>query len=127
MKAIGLIVTGVVVLLGSIAHGGIGWPAVKHDLMKANIPADLLVPVGAVWIFGTLSMVTFGAIIVIAGLQLRKGNPASLTAVTCIGIAYILFGAGAVALVGFDLHLLLFAVLGLAMVVCSVGKTPARA
>lgn len=113
MRRIVLIVTGVLMILGGAAHWGIGLPALRTELAAAHAPERLWNGATAVWVFTSGAMLTFGAMVITAGLQLSKDS-ASIAQVRWIALFYVIFGTCAFLRFHHDLHFLAFIVLGLA-------------
>lgn len=99
--------------VSSIAHAGLGWPTMARALREAGLEADLTGALAAGWFFGSVAMLGFGGIVLHAGVRMRRGDPSGIPAVRIIAAAYVLFGAGAFVLRGFNPHFLLFVGTGL--------------
>jgi hypothetical protein len=113
MRNISIIVAGVLMLLASFAHGLLGWPAVRAELVNEHASLDLISGLAAGWLWGTACMLTFGAIVTISGVQMRRGNYSGEFAVRAIAVCFLAFGMLAFVLEGFEPHFLIFVVLGL--------------
>jgi succinate dehydrogenase hydrophobic anchor subunit len=68
MRNIVVIVVGILMLLASFAHGLLGWPAVRAELVNEHASPDLISSLAAGWLWGTACMLTFGAILTISGV-----------------------------------------------------------
>ena len=113
MRNIVVILSGVLMVLASFAHGFLGWPAERAELLSEHAKADLISGLAAGWLWGTACMLTFGAIVTISGFQMRRGNRSGEIAVRAISVCFLVFGILAFVLEGFDTHFLIFDVLGL--------------
>lgn len=113
MRNILVIVAGGLMLLAGCAHGILGWKFMHAELLKAHADAELISGLGVGWLWGGASMLTFGAIVTICGMQMRRGNSSGALAVRAIAVCYFVFGVAAFVAEGFDPHFLIFAVLGL--------------
>lgn len=113
MRKIVLVITGVLMILGGAAHWRIGLPTLRAELAAAHAPERLWAGATAVWLFTSGAMLTFGAMVITAGLQLSK-NSASIAQVRWIALFYVIFGICAFLGLHHDLHFLAFIVLGLA-------------
>lgn len=113
MRNIVVIVAGCLMLLAAFAHGLTGWPAVHAGLVSGHVPADFISLFAGSWLWATVSMLTFGTIVLISGMQMRCGKPGGMFAVRAIAVCYIGFGVLALIFEGYDLHSVLFIVLGL--------------
>ncbi len=99
-------------LLAAFAHGLIGWPAVHAALVSGHVQADFISLFAGSWLWATASMLTFGTIVLISGVQMRRGRGNGIFEVRAIALCYIGFGVLALIFEGYDLHSVLFIVLG---------------
>jgi len=112
MRPILALIAGVFMLLSSLAHGLLGWPAMRGELAKVGAATDLAGALGAGWLFGSASMVAFGAIVIVAALRLRRGDRSGVFALRAIAASYLAFGAAAFVARGFEPFFLNFVVIG---------------
>jgi hypothetical protein len=70
-------------------------------------------------------MLTFGTIVLISGVQMRRGKVSGNFAVRAIAVCYIGFGLLAMIFEGYDTHLLLFVVMGVLAAASFFGARPA--
>ena len=61
-------IAGLLLLLSACAHAGLGWPAMREELMKVSASPDLMASMSIGWYFGSTAMAAFGAIALSAGL-----------------------------------------------------------
>lgn len=113
MRSILVMISGVVMLLSSVAHGGLGWPAMRAELGSTTAPADLVQGLGAGWYFGTASMAAFGSIVLFCGLRMRRGDLSGVPVVGIVAVCYVVFGLLATLLVHLNAHFALFVATGL--------------
>ncbi len=74
-------------------------------------PSELRIDVAAVWFFSSVSMGAFGLASLVAGHRLRRGDRSGVTVLRIIGVAYVLYGAAAFVLTGYNPHFLIMFVL----------------
>jgi O-antigen/teichoic acid export membrane protein len=113
MRNIVVITAGILMLLASVAHGLLGWPALRAELVNEHASPELISGLAAGWLWGSACMLTFGAIVTISGVQMRRGNNSGALAARAIALCFLAFGLLAFVLEGFDPHFLIFVVLGL--------------
>lgn len=100
-------------LLAACAHGLLGWPFLRAELVREHADPELISGLGAGWLWGTACMLVFGAIVLISGIQMRRGVNSGTLAVKAIAVCFLAFGLLAFVLEGFDPHFLIFVFLGL--------------
>jgi len=116
-------VAGVLLLLSACAHSLLGWKSLSGRLAENQIPADLIQALAIGWHFGGVSMVGFGAIVILSFARYRKDQGASLAPVTIIALTYLAFGAFALVATQFDPFFLIFIIPGLMLLAASWRKT----
>lgn len=82
---------GTVIVLSAFAHGGLGWPDIARQLAATGAPPDLQIGLKIGWLFGSASMVVFGALGVHAALA-QGGAGLGGVAPGLIAAAYLAFG-----------------------------------
>jgi len=112
-RSLPLTIAGVLLLLSCAAHAGLGWPAVRHELVEHAAPPDLVSTMAIGWLFGSVAMGAFGVIALVAGLGIAGGGS---VAALVVGLAYGGFGVVTYAIYR-DPHFLGFVVIGLLAVV----------
>lgn len=112
-KVIGMVLAVLLVLM-SLAHGMLGWPAVSAELVQAGVVrgSEAWNDAAAGWIFGSVSMFVFGVIFASVVLSLCKGKT-NVAPVIAIALGYLAFGIGASAMIQRSPHFVGFAVFGL--------------
>ncbi len=113
MRSTVVIVAGIVMLLSSLAHAFAGWPAMRAALGETGAPADLTAALAAGWTFGSVAMATFGVVVVLCGLRLRRGDRSGVATVRVVAAAWFLFGVATFVLRDFNPHFLLFVATGI--------------
>jgi hypothetical protein len=108
-----LILGGVLLVLSAFAHAFAGWPPLRAALESHGCSGELIGALGAGWTFGSVSMLTFGALVLCDGIRLRRGALVSVAAAPAVGAAYVAFGATAWLLRDLNPHFLLFVLTGL--------------
>lgn len=103
---------GVLLLLAGAAHGLLGWPAMSQALEEQGVLANLRGALAVGWSFGTVSMLTFGAILLIAARDREPWSTSTRRALLAIASAYLAFGVVALAYRNLNPHFLGFVVLG---------------
>jgi hypothetical protein len=113
MRGVLVLLAGVLMMLSSVAHALLGWPAMRSELQKAGASPDLTAGLAAGWHFGSVAMLTFGVVTLICGLRLRRGDASGALPAQVIGAGYVLFGVAACFARNFNPHFLPFIVVGL--------------
>jgi hypothetical protein len=90
-SAVGLIGS-TIMLLSSIPHSLLGWPAQRAVLVQARVPADTIRGLSIGWYFGGLAIAVFGLIAAVSFLQVLRGHAPHMRATTIIALAYTGFG-----------------------------------
>ena len=119
VSSICLVVAGLLLLLSACAHAGLGWPAMREELLKASASPDLMSSMSIGWYFGSTAMAAFGAIALSAGLGAVTAGGRAYYASLIVGLAYGGFGLATYAIYH-EVHFLGFVVIGLLAVIGSV-------
>ena len=82
----------VIMLLSSIPHSVLGWPAQRQVLLQSHVPADTILGLSVGWYFGGVAIAVFGLIAVVSFVQVMRGHAPHMRATTIIGLAYTGFG-----------------------------------
>lgn len=85
----------------------------RAALDDAGAGAPLVGALAAGWLFGSVSMLAFGCIVLSDGLDAARGRPVATRPLWIIAAAYLLFGIAALVARGANPHFLLFVVTGL--------------
>ncbi|AMY11907.1 hypothetical protein LuPra_05176 [Luteitalea pratensis] len=112
----------VLMLLSSIPHTVLGWPAQRQVLLQSHVSADTILGLSVGWYFGGMAIAVFGLIAVVSFVQVMRGHAPHMRATTIIGFAYTGFGLWAW-LVTRDGFALVFIVPGLLVL---TGSTAAQ-
>lgn len=116
------LLAGGLLLLSSIAHSVLGWAALQTELDPTGIGPDLRLALGISWRLGGAAMIAFGTIVIATMLRLRRGEATWTFPATVIGLVYLLYGAWAWVLSGFDpFFFLLFVLPGAMVVIATTG------
>ncbi len=118
-RALAGILAGTLLLLSSAAHAFFGWAQLRQALAGASVPEELIQGVGIGWQFGGAAMLGFGVIVVWQFVGHLRGRPTPLLPSRVIAGIYLLFGAGAMALTGFNPFFLVFLIPGLLLAVAA--------
>jgi hypothetical protein len=82
----------VLMLLSSIPHTVLGWPAQRQVLQQSHVPADTILGLSVGWYFGGMAMAVFGLIAVVSFMQVLRGHAPHMRATTIIALGYTAFG-----------------------------------
>jgi hypothetical protein len=121
-RAVAGFLAAVMILLSSFAHSILGWPAMRARLAETTAPADLVLGLGVGWVFGGVCMLAFGAIVLWAFMRVSKGSTVTLVPLRIIGVAYLLFGLGALWVSGGNPFYAVFVVPALLLLFASFGS-----
>ena len=107
-RAIAGVTGGLLLVAGSAAHAFAGWPPLRGALIGAGVDPALVGALAVGWVFGSVSMLAFGGIVLRAGIWMARGREVDRAPVLVIGSIYVLFGAGAFLFRDLNPHFLLF-------------------
>lgn len=125
MKSILMLVSGVLCLGGGLLHTS-GFPVIHGGVARAGVTGDLAEVVDLAWVFMSMGFLTFGAIMITFGLQMRKKNYGGRATASWAAACLTLFSGGAMIRFGFNWHFLYFLIVGvLAAFACLPSKKPA--
>ncbi len=125
MKSILMLISGVLCLAGGLLHGS-GIRMIHAEAAKANIAVHLAEIVDLAWVFMSMGMLTFAAIFITCGLQMRKKNYGGHMYAAWAAACLTLFSGGSMIHFGYDTHFMYFLVVGvLAAFACIPDKTTA--
>ena len=113
-------------IVSAFAHGLIGWPAVRAELARVQVPADLVGVVAAGWLFGSAAMAGFGIVVIVAAVRLRGGDCSGVFALRAIGACYFVFGLIAFVAQGYEWFFLNFVAAGLLAGAPVIGRDVTR-
>jgi hypothetical protein len=112
------IVAGSIFILSSGAHSLLGWPSIQRGLAAANAHGDLIEFLMIAFQFAGLAMLVFGVIVIVRFARSLRGEAGSYTTCVVIGVAYVLYGAWALAITR-EPFFLIFLVPGLLLLAAS--------
>ncbi len=115
------LVGAVIMLLSSVPHSLLGWPAQRQVLLQSHVPADAILGLAVGWHFGAVAIAVFGFIATVSFLQVMRGHPPHMRATTVIGVAHTGFGLWTW-LVTREPFALTFVVPGVLVLVGSLGQ-----
>jgi hypothetical protein len=99
-------VASALILLSSVAHGFLGWPAVRAAI-EPRLEAEALRDLALGWTYGSTAMAAFGVLGLVSVVQLRKGASTARVIPAVIGAAYALYGVAALVYSGGNAHFLI--------------------
>jgi hypothetical protein len=107
LRTVLVVAAGLVLIASSAAHSLLGWPQMLVRLTAEHASLDLISGLAMGWHFGGVAMLTLGLLALwlasVAQRSIDVRAPVGL-----IGVAYIAFGAGAAAALGFDVFQIVF-------------------
>jgi len=112
MKSILMMVSGVLCVAGGLLHTS-GFPVIHGEVAKAGVTGNLAEIVDLAWVFMSMGFLTFGAILITYGLQMRKKNYGGRALAGWATACLTLFSGGATIRFGFNWHFLYFLIVGL--------------
>ena len=113
MRGILVLLAGAAMALSSAAHSLGGWPPLRSALETAGAPQALEQALATGWYFGSVSMLTFGVILILCGLRMKRGDASLVAASRAIAACYVVFGVAAFLTHHFNPHFLAFIIPGL--------------
>lgn len=102
-------------MLSSVPHGLLGWPALQGELEAAGVSAVLQQGLRIGWLFGSAAMVIMGLVGLLAARAMPRGNPLAWQVACVVGGAYAAFGVWALAASAGDPFFAVFIVPGMAL------------
>ena len=126
MKSILMMVSGELCVAGGLLHGSGFW-VIHREIAKANVIGDLAEVVDLAWVFMSMGFLTFGAILITCGLQMRKKNYGGRASGGWAAACLTLFSGGAMIRFGFNGHFLYFLIVGLLAAYACVADKKASA
>jgi len=110
-------------VLSSVAHGILGWKAMRAELMRTGASPELLADLATGWYLGSVSMVAFAVIIFSSWQEARGKGSSGRVVVATIALVYSGFGMLAFLFRSFDLHFLIAFVIPGALLGVAVLKS----
>jgi hypothetical protein len=111
MKSILMLASGVLCVGGGLLHGS-GFQIIHAEVAKANVTGNLAEIVDLAWVFMSMGFLTFGAILIACGLQMRKKNYGGRVLAGWVAACLTVFSGGAMIRFGFNWHFLYFLIVG---------------
>src|SRR5579859_3991208 len=122
MNSILMMASGVLCVAGGLLHAS-GFPIIHEEIAKANVAGDLAEVVDLAWVFMSMGFLTFGAILITCGLQMRKKNYGGKAMAGWAAACLTMFSGGAMIRFGFNWHFLYFLIVGVvAVLACLPDK-----
>ncbi len=115
---------GALLILSAAAHSLLGWPELAAELGKLAPPPDLARALAVGWHFGGVAMLGFGAVVVDSFIRALRGREVDWRPARIVGLAYLAFGAGALAATGGRPFFLLFLVPGMVILAAARDGRP---
>ncbi|HJZ65503.1 MAG TPA: hypothetical protein VKD70_14360 [Candidatus Acidoferrum sp.] len=112
MKSILMLLSGVICLAGGLLHAS-GFRLIHGEVAKAGVTGDLAEIVDLAWVFMSMGFLTFGAILITCGLQMRKKNYGGRSFGGWAAAFLTVFSGWATIRFGFNWHSLYFLIVGL--------------
>jgi len=82
----------VLMLLSSVAHSFLGWPAQRRLLEELHAPPSTVRGLLIAWHFGGVAILAFGLIAALSFVQVLRGRTPHMRATLIAGVAYVGFG-----------------------------------
>ncbi len=121
-RAIVGLVTGALMVLSALAHGLLGWPAMRAGLDGLGSSAELSGALAVGWHFGSVAMLVFAAIVLPAAWRSLRGRAVDRWPVGAIAVGYLVFGLVAFLARDLNPHFLLFVATGALLAVYGFGR-----
>ena len=123
-----LFLAGAMIVVTAFLHGYVGGGQLLKELEAGGISADLRASVAIGWTAGSLCWAMLGGIVLLTAVRLRRGDGSLRGPGLAIGLLWLGFGLGALALRGLRPHFLIFIVMG-ALVIAALWalRDPAAA
>ena len=116
------LVAGVLLVASSALHSLLGWPPFRDGLIRAEVPADLIVGLSLGWHFAGVSMLVYGLLMILLFWDALKQRPVSLRPARLIAGGYLVFGVWALTVTNLDPFPLVFILPGLMLLVAAWGQ-----
>jgi len=112
MKSILMLIGGGLCIAGGLLHGSGFW-VIHGEFAKAGVTGDLAEIGDLAWVFMSMGFLTFGAILVTCGIQMRRKNYGGRAFAGWAAASLTLFSGWAMIRFGFNWHFLYFLIVGL--------------
>ncbi|HLB54605.1 MAG TPA: hypothetical protein VJK71_05815 [Gemmatimonadales bacterium] len=97
-RAFALLLAATLLILGAGAHAVMGWTFVREALEALPAKAGLMGVLSAGWQLGSVSLLAFGLLALVAGLACWRRQPVAPATVWIVAAALVGFGTGALLL-----------------------------
>ena len=97
-RAFALLLAATLLILGAGAHAVMGWIFVREALEALPAKAGLMGVLSAGWQLGSVSLLAFGLLALVAGLACWRRQPVAPATVWIVAAALVGFGTGALLL-----------------------------
>ena len=97
-RAFALLLAATLLILGAGAHAVMGWIFVREALEALPAKAGLMGVLSAGWQLGSVSLLAFGLLALVAGLECWRRQPVARVTVWIVAAALVGFGTGALLL-----------------------------
>ncbi len=124
IRAILGMLAGLLLVTSAGTHAFLGWPPFRELLGDAGVDADVIAALSVGWYFGSVAMLAFGAIVLLAAAHALRGERAATGSLWVIAGAYTAFGATVYVIRDFNPHFLLFVATGLLVGAVAALKAP---
>jgi len=111
MKSILILLSGVLCVGGGLLHGSGFW-VIHREFAKTGATGELAEIVDLAWVFMSMGFLTFGAILITCGLQMRRKNYGGRAFAGWAAASLTLFSGWAMIRFGFNWHFLYFLIVG---------------
>ncbi len=122
-RAIAGVTGGLLLVVSSAAHTFAGWPQLRGVLTGAGVDPAIVGALAVGWVFGSVSMLAFGVIVLRAGIRMARGREFDRAPVIVIGSIYALFGVVAFLSRALNPHFLLFILNGALVAWAGSGRS----
>ena len=96
IRALALFLAAALLILGAGAHAVKGWTLMREVLGAQPPSAGLMGVLSAGWQLGSVSLLAFGLLVLVAGLARWRGQPVASATLWIVAAALVSFGIGAV-------------------------------
>ena len=98
IRAAVLLLAAALLIVGACAHAVMGWTFVREALGAQQSEAGLTAVLSAGWQLGSVSLLAYGLLVLLAGLARWRGQPIAPATLWVVAAALAGYGAGALLL-----------------------------
>lgn len=113
---------GMFMLAGAAAHALTGFLPFQVAFEAAGVPFGVITGSYIGWIWGSFAMTAFGLMTIIESSRALREGPYSRPVLWLAGGAYVVFGAWALGISGFNPYFVFFVVVGLLPIPAAIGS-----